>query len=334
MNSPALIIVMFVLMGISSTALPGGNGSGEVAGKLSFDDLVSAAQAAQASIISGSITYEYMEYIAERPDRELPPDYDAKEAAYMRGPRENKALCTLQFKREGDDTVWRLSRVNTRDLSAFSSEEIRRWGVDYNSVHAFDGQSHYNLLSADHGTRPHLLVGDGSIPHRYLIEDAGFPSLFKSHYVTDSTNAELDYRTIQTDGELVRVSNYKSGVLSSTATLSLEYEGRSLEEVSYMSFVAVSMSDNHKEFYSLPNGHRTFSDYQQVSGIWYPMHIYEEHYRPDPEILKGMKLSSRIEINVLSCAFNIPVDDSLFTMVPQSGVRVRDDRYGVEYIAQ
>jgi len=155
-----------------------------------------------------------------------------------------------------------------------------------------------------------------------VFDNAGISQVLKNAESYDALQRRSDRISINAFGnDLFSLTAYHGDAIISNATFSNLYDRGCLQEDFPVLFVR---TDTGKGF-ALPEAlreRRIFSDFKQVSGIWYPMYIRVENYiGPEPidnlDLSKlKTRLSDQLEIKILSCEFNIPIDDVIFETLP------------------
>ncbi len=273
-----------------------------------------AAQAARARISSGTITYERDEYFCHAPE----------------AGKEKKELATLQFKRDGDQVCWRLSRTLRRGLGEPALGMMKYQGPDSDFTIASNGLNEYRVYRDGDFVK----TEEGVHYSRFPLENAGIASIFLTPEAFELTKKRSsDMRVRKVSDDCIELNYYTGNSLIHSATFSLSYDGLCLGQKTLKGFgighpldilgIAVRYHTSPES----PAQITIFSDYQQVSGVWYPMDIQREVYEVDEELTQTSgilrtRLSSRLGIKVLSCKFNIPPEDELFP--PASADEVRD----------
>jgi hypothetical protein len=294
-------------------------------------DLFQAAENFRASLKSGKIEYEVQEYIAPRPDLEINPEEDPQYANYRRGTIEKSKKCELWFKRKNGKTLWLLKEKNTQDLSRLSEKIIRKHNLNFNRTSSCNG----NLIYAKEATdNQNGEIRDRFLLDRFPLEDAGCSLMFRSRELMNFYKAKGNNdKIIGRKNNIVEAGRFKEGAPVISATFNLEYGGRCLKEQYYKH----SIDGNTGEVTPALSGETTFSNYQQIEEIWYPLQIKESQYKSHVfSLLKDEKGNRKIETNLISSKvikildtdFNISINDDFFTPVPEKGVEVYDPQTG------
>jgi hypothetical protein len=317
---------------------------------ITIDDLIVSTQAAKEAIFSGKITYKCHDDITPaRPNLELGSNSDDLDAEYLKSPITYENLCTLQFKRNGEQILWRLKRVNTKELSNIDSEIIRRYGLNYNITMVFDGQNYY-CSSKSLGMEHYFLIGGQDRPpfgDRPELEELGIPYIFTNYYESLYDDRFLyEQRIIEATDSTIKAGLYfkdtvypSDYMLVQSDTISRDYDGRCIEKTNYQKFTETNPDTGQMHFYTKPSSHTTYSDYQQISGVWYPMKVHKVTYDREyiqnlPQDVEPTEILTEYKLDIINCELNIPLDDSTFTLAPEPGMYVIDYRFGTEYKAE
>jgi hypothetical protein len=114
-----------------STGFDGIHAAAQSQGVPSIDDLYSSIKSHREEIVSGSMTYRFLEHDYGTENNAVSPETPPDEAAYLLGPRTQEALCTLEFKKRGDILLWRMSCRNVRDNKDVSPGIVQKFDLDY-----------------------------------------------------------------------------------------------------------------------------------------------------------------------------------------------------------
>lgn len=306
----------------------------------SVDDLYYSIKASRDEIVSGSMTYLYSEEDYGGPNISVNSDMDPEESAYLLARRTQEALCSFEFKRQGGLMLWRLSVKNQADNRDCPSDIVQRFNLDYRFIHTFDGETYFRL-SYPVASAPELHISAGEIPIGFgkdLLATSGVPWCFQSDerfaYLKDGVH---EYTLSESENNCINLKIMREGVRIQSSTLSLENDGLCVDQANYK-----LLRNPHSGVffaYDKPDIEQFFSEYRQSGGIWYPSEILEtQSYLSIEDDSNGpiMRIipTSKITINILSCDFNIPLEDSLFSLRPGNKTHVYDHRYNVEYVEQ
>lgn len=310
--------------------------SGETS-SLTLEDLKSWAESARSAIVSVSLSYELEEYYPVDPRFDEASVKFKEDIPYLRGPRIEKSLNTFQYKNTGQSELWKTTSRNILNPSDYPAGTVLRYGLDHNIAQSFDGE-HYYYVSKARGVQPRIHMGGPEVlrRERYAFERLGIPTMFSSDEVYRLFEEQGGvYRIDKAENNLIQISVYKEDALVQSATISLEYGGKCLNEVNYQSF----RHRDTRRLYTFPNIRSSFDDYRMIAGIWYPFTVREEYDRvnevkedADSHLLVEMEPSSWFEIKIIDCELNISLDDISFSLNPERGMQVYDEMLGFNYL--
>lgn len=245
--------------------------------------------------------------------------------------RESRVLCRIAYKKAGEQLLvrfemWTPEHADPDDPASLDSLESRDA-----LVHTYDGNHVYiKYPRSDESLRRMSFIGypigEFSVPRDFLFPPFMTAGLCSTLLYTDSGQGRLRVHSQQVreiDDDLIEVvmSNQLGEVAYSTLSSKLDH--RCLQSITHFILLRKPALFSEGKLMSVEGPPRVkviYSDYEQVSGIWYPMRIVEEIASMDDELLrKSFQLVSQLdlrnELRILNCELNPILEEDEFRLM-------------------
>lgn len=273
--------------------------------------------------------------------------------------RQSTSDCVYYFSKSGSVLLWRLENkivsINYED-EGYKEGDVMEF--------LFDGESFYHSLVRKNSP-PYFFVSDENVMNDSVITDIektmaypAVPILFRNRDAYNDMVNKIEIREEIVDENRIKITGYRYGMVGYLAKFDLRYGGQCIYEevprlilgtyVTRKEAYDSSMEDgsttgNAKAFPLLtcPGDMKTFSRFQEIDGIWYPMEMRFRRYQPIKggqyqiddirDVTAPVRLVSESELIVKECDINKDLDNTTFQMKPMENAQVIDQRLGLEY---